>query len=92
MGGAAFPSKGVFHSYQGGMPIAPIGYFVPLADGVPSNMSRRIVSVRPQTFRTSQEELHPMVDFLLGLAFVAMILTPAVVATIQHGSRNEDEG
>jgi hypothetical protein len=33
-----------------------------------------------------------MVDFLLGFAFVAMILTPAIIATVQrsrsHGSDN----
>jgi hypothetical protein len=34
-----------------------------------------------------------MVDFLLGFAFVAMILTPAIVATVQrsrsHSSDNK---
>jgi hypothetical protein len=32
-----------------------------------------------------------MVDFVIGLAFVAMVLTPAVVASLQrHRSHNDD--
>lgn len=32
-----------------------------------------------------------MVDLLIGLAFVAMIVTPAIVASRQHSNRNEGD-
>lgn len=31
----------------------------------------------------------PMIDFLLGLAFVAMLILPAAVAFVQHSRSNE---
>ena len=39
----------------------------------------------------SPSRLTPMVDFMIGLAFVAMIVTPALVATFQRtNSRDND--
>jgi len=32
-----------------------------------------------------------MLDFLTGLAFVAMILTPAIVATLNQNGSNDSE-
>jgi hypothetical protein len=32
-----------------------------------------------------------MVDFLVGLAFVAMIFTPALVASIQHAHHRDGD-
>ncbi len=31
-----------------------------------------------------------MIDFLVGLAFVAMVLTPAAVAFVQHSRSQSD--
>lgn len=32
-----------------------------------------------------------MVDFLIGLAFVAMIFTPAIVASIRHAKSHDGD-
>jgi hypothetical protein len=31
-----------------------------------------------------------MIDLLIGLAFIAMIVTPAIAATMQHSSHRSD--
>jgi hypothetical protein len=33
-----------------------------------------------------------MTEFLIGLAFVAMVLTPAIVASIHRGKSDDSEG
>jgi hypothetical protein len=32
-----------------------------------------------------------MIDILIGLAFVAMIVTPAIAAAIQHSHQNQND-
>jgi hypothetical protein len=32
-----------------------------------------------------------MVDFMIGLAFVAMVITPAIVASFQRAKSNDGE-
>lgn len=38
-----------------------------------------------------REEFTQMVDFMIGLAFVAMVVTPAIVATFQRSKSNDNE-
>lgn len=42
-------------------------------------------------FRRGPEEGRFMVDFMLGLAFVAMVLTPAIVASVQRSRSHDGE-